>query len=101
VTVKERIQLLVEQLDERQAEAALVLLDRFVTMEMPGSLVVADDIGQSSNPSGHVLTSESPLWGIVGLVVDDGPTDVSENVDKYLAGAYGDAQSGADAGGER
>jgi hypothetical protein len=92
VTVKERIHLLVEQLDERQAEAALVLLDRFVTMEMPESLGVSDDIGQSSSPSGHLLTSESPLWGIVGSVIDDGPTDVSENVDRYLANAYGDVR---------
>jgi hypothetical protein len=91
VTVKERIHLLVEQLDERQAEAALVLLDRFVAMEMPGSLGVSDDVGQSSSPGAHRLTSESPLRGIVGLVTDDGPTDVSENVDRHLADAYGDA----------
>jgi hypothetical protein len=70
----------------------LVLLDRFVTLEMPGISVVSDDVGQSSSPSGHLLTSESPLWEIVGLVTDDGPTDVSENVDRYLADAYGDVR---------
>ena len=93
MTVKERIHLLVERLDERQAEAALVLLDRFVAMETLGSTMAPDDAGQPSSPTGHRLTSESPLWGIVGLVDDDGPSDVSENVDKYLADAYGDVRA--------
>jgi hypothetical protein len=88
VTAKERIHLLVERLDERQAEAALVLLDHFVAMETLASAVGTVGNG-SSRPRGHLLTSESPLWGIVGLVADDGPSDVSENLDKYLADAYG------------
>ena len=92
MTVKERIHLLVERLDERQAEAALVLLDRFVSMETLGGEVVPDDV-RSGSPRGHPLTSESPLWEIVGLISDDGPSDVSENVDKYLADAYGDRRS--------
>ncbi|MEA2598675.1 MAG: hypothetical protein QOF01_5144 [Thermomicrobiales bacterium] len=83
MTVKERIHLLVEELDEQQAEAALVLLDRFLTTET-GHGGVAEAEGPSrSNPPGHLLTSESPLWGIVGLVADGGPIDTSENVDKY------------------
>ena len=92
MTVKERIYLLVERLDEQQAEAALVLLDRFVTMEMPAAEAAPDD-SRSRTPSGHALTNESPLWGIVGLIPDDGPSDVSENVDKYLAEAYGNVSA--------
>ncbi len=35
------------------------------------------------------FTKSDPLWGIVGMLKDDGgPTDVSDNVDKYLAEAY-------------
>lgn len=40
---------------------------------------------------GKVFTKDDPLWDIVGLLKDDGgPTDVSANVDKYLAEAYAD-----------
>jgi hypothetical protein len=36
-----------------------------------------------------VFTKDDPLWGIVGMFkADGGPTDVSDNVDKYLAEAY-------------
>jgi hypothetical protein len=36
-----------------------------------------------------VFTKDDPLWEIVGMLkADGGPTDVSENVDKYLAEAY-------------
>src|SRR5687768_13468965 len=38
-----------------------------------------------------VLTKDDPMWNIVGMLKDDGgPTDVSTNVDKYLAEAYSD-----------
>lgn len=37
------------------------------------------------------LTRDDTLWNIVGCIPDHrGPTDVSENVDKYLADAYAD-----------
>lgn len=37
------------------------------------------------------LTRDDTLWNIVGSIPDHGgPTDVSENVDKYLADAYAD-----------
>jgi hypothetical protein len=47
-------------------------------------------VPQASRPRSRarVFTKNDPLWGIVGLINDDGPTDVSENVDKYLAVAY-------------
>jgi excisionase family DNA binding protein len=38
---------------------------------------------------GHIFTFDSPLWDLVG-VIEDGPTDLAENHDKYLADAYGD-----------
>jgi hypothetical protein len=42
----------------------------------------------------RVFTKDDPLWNIVGLIKDDdGPTDVSSNVDKYLAEAYLDTHA--------
>ncbi|GEM_PF-1170053 len=39
----------------------------------------------------RVFTKDDPLWNIVGIFKDDGgPTDVSANIDKYLADAYSD-----------
>ncbi len=36
------------------------------------------------------MTFEDPLWDIVGMIDDDGPTDMAENHDRYLADAYAD-----------
>ena len=38
----------------------------------------------------HPFTMDDPLWNIVGIVKDDGPTDAAVNHDKYLAEAYAD-----------
>jgi excisionase family DNA binding protein len=40
--------------------------------------------------SGKPLDFESPLWDRIGFIDDDGPTDMAENHDKYLAEAYAD-----------
>src|SRR5688500_85195 len=39
-------------------------------------------------PEGRPFTFDDPLWDIVGMIDDDGPTDASVNHDKYLADAY-------------
>ena len=39
---------------------------------------------------GTPLSFDSPIWGIVGIVKDDGPMDGSINHDRYLADAYAD-----------
>src|SRR5438105_119279 len=39
-------------------------------------------------PKGKPFTMNDSLWNIVGMASSDGPGDVSENVDKYLAEAY-------------
>lgn len=36
------------------------------------------------------LTFDDPLWDLVGMIKDDGPTDMAENHDKYLADIYAD-----------
>lgn len=58
-------------------------LDAFVT---PVLLAEADDAESGSRP----LSFDAPIWQLVGIIDDDGPTDGSTNHDKYLAEAYGD-----------
>jgi hypothetical protein len=48
-------------------------------------LVPAVRIGRSR---GKPTDTTDPLWNIVGLVRSNGPGDVAENVDAYLAEAY-------------
>lgn len=39
-------------------------------------------------PQGKPFTMDDPLWDMVGLVRSDGPGDVAERTDTYLAEAY-------------
>lgn|SRR5487761_1302395 len=41
-------------------------------------------------PRGKAITADDSLWNIIGIAKDERATDVSENVDKYLADAYAD-----------
>jgi len=43
----------------------------------------------SSAGEGYIFTFDSPLWDLVGAI-EDGPSDLAESHDTYLAGAYGD-----------
>lgn len=43
---------------------------------------------------GKPFTFDDPLWDIVGMIDDDGPTDLSVNADNYLADAYADLHEG-------
>ena len=38
-------------------------------------------------PNSRTLTMDDPLWSVVGLIKDAGPTDASSNKHKYLTGA--------------
>jgi hypothetical protein len=44
--------------------------------------------GSETNPLSRPTSSDDSLWNIVGLVSGNGPGDVSENIDAYLAQAY-------------
>jgi hypothetical protein len=92
VTTKERIHLLVNRLDERESEAALILLNRLVSPSRSAMTDAnnVDVVAEREIPVHHQLTSDSPLWSIVGLDTSEGPGDVSEHHDKYLAEAYAD-----------
>ncbi len=44
------------------------------------------------------ITADDPLWNIVGIIDDDGPTDMAENHDYYLAEAYMDLHINSNSG---
>jgi len=41
--------------------------------------------GQGTAQRGKATSASDPLWAIVGLGQSDGPSDVAENIDTYLA----------------
>ncbi len=43
---------------------------------------------KKSRRKGQPIREDDPLWDIVGMAHSDGPGDVADNVDKYLAEAY-------------
>jgi excisionase family DNA binding protein len=55
---------------------------------------VQPDHRQDDSLKGQPFTFDDPLWDIVGMIDDDGPTDLSINTDKYLADAYSDLHEG-------
>ena len=58
-------------------------LDAFLS---PIDAVSRDDTELEGRP----MSFDDPLWKLVGMVKDGGPTDVSVNHDRYLAEAYAD-----------
>ncbi|MEA2597529.1 MAG: Helix-turn-helix domain [Thermomicrobiales bacterium] len=58
-------------------------VEHFVTPVVPNN----ERTGLTDRP----FTFDDPLWDIVGMIDDDGPTDVSINADTYLANAYADS----------
>jgi hypothetical protein len=53
-----------------------------------------DEKASSRRPRKKTFTKADPLWNIVGMLKADGdPTDVSDNVDQYLAEAYLDTHA--------
>lgn len=75
-----------EQLMQAADEVALSGRRRIVRVHGKEIALVPQPRRPRSRPK--VFTKDDPLWGIVGLIDDDGPTDVSSNVDEYLAEAY-------------
>jgi excisionase family DNA binding protein len=59
-------------------------VEQFVT---PIASAAADS--SSAAGEGHSFSFESPLWDVVGAI-QDGPADLAENHDRYLADAYAD-----------
>ena len=106
MTTREAIHHLVDVLDE---EAILAVLDDVRTLADEHRPATGEIAGSAAYPRplewlkvGRPTSEDDPLWNIVGMVGDeyDGPTDVSENVDKYLAEAYADLHEDDDSAGD-
>ncbi|MGH2531698.1 MAG: hypothetical protein ACRDJW_05270 [Thermomicrobiales bacterium] len=87
MSVKEELYHLVGSLDEATAAEALRYLRSLSDHQVQ---VAAEDADRAAIAASKPFSLDDPLWNIVGLIDDDGPTDVSENKYKYLAEAYGD-----------
>jgi hypothetical protein len=97
MTVKERLHAIIDELDDHTVaemlEFVLQQADRAEEPQVqtssspgPGVDVDRESLWQVARP----VTSDDPLWTIVGLVDDNGPTDMSANKHAYLAKIYGD-----------
>ncbi len=100
LTIQEAAQLLrVSAITVRRHVAAgtlpAVRVGRSIRIEREQIERFATPVSESPNrdvqpiPEGMVLTPESPLWQIIGII-SDGPPDLAENHDAYLAEAYSD-----------
>jgi hypothetical protein len=94
-SLKDEIYHLVNSLDEERAEEALRLLRLLVDEEAEQLFVTSrrnlEDLEAIAASSAFGF--DDPLWNIVGIIEDEGPTDVSENKYHYLAEAYADRQT--------
>lgn len=69
----------------RNVRVRMEAIERFVTPVAPQT----DEL-ETAEEESKPFSFDNPLWDIVGIIHDDGPTDVSSNKHKYLAEAYGD-----------
>ena len=97
MTIKEQLHQVIEELDEEHASKVLTFAlgvaspDVLTTPELargrePGVDVDRESLWRIARP----VTADDPLWRIIGMIDDDGPTDVASNKHKYLDEAYGD-----------
>jgi len=88
-TVKNDLHQLVDSLDdERLGEARALLQGLLLTRNADVSVAAAQEKNELALAS--PFTFNDPLWGIVGII-KDGPADLSERHDHYLADAHGDS----------
>lgn len=95
MTVKEQLHQIIDDLDDERAEAALVVLIKLSDEPAPARdsrrMRVSRDINTPEElmAIARPTSADDPLWNIVGMV-KDGPPDLAENHDTYLAEAYAD-----------
>lgn len=91
MTVKDEIHQLIDGLDDAQTLAVLDYLHR---LSANGDSLTTEQLTEAVDDDAWEIrdskpfTMDDPLWDIVGIGRSEGPTDVSENVDHYLAEAY-------------
>lgn len=88
-TTKDELHAIVESLDESDLSTALTILRGISTSDSDRAQDgTVDVLPQRSGDSD--VEPQHPWYDFIGIIDDDGPTDVSENHDKYLADAYMD-----------
>jgi hypothetical protein len=94
MTVKEAIHQLIDQLPDDDADRVLAYLRsirRASTIGTEHTQTVEKHVESLEwMKLGEPTSEHDPLWRIVGLVNQDGPTDVARNLDDYLAEALFD-----------
>ena len=91
MTVKEMIHRMVDELPDEDAESVYAyLLVANDSGSQPGSpyASMTKDEPAEWMKLGKPTSADDPLWNLVGIIDDDGPTDVAGNHDKYLAEAH-------------
>ena len=97
MTIKEQLHQVIDELDDERAREVLTFAMRATSRDVfampepspfpePGVEVDRESLWQIARP----VTADDPLWGIIGMIDDDGPTDMASNKHKYLAEVYGD-----------
>lgn len=101
MTTREALLSVVETLSDEEVARVLGYADaishgrRHVNGTFVDRSIPTDDDEEHDDELTHVVPKAgfapgSPLWDLVGFIKTDGPTDMAENHDKYLAEAYGD-----------
>ncbi len=98
MTVRETLRSAVETLSDEESARVLGYVEAIAALrghangvpveDLPAEDEYVDELAQLVPKAGFSLGS--PLWDLVGFIKTDGPTDMAENHDKYLAEIYGD-----------
>lgn len=74
---------------EKAAEAPVILEANGIRYHLSREDTRSPDASEATL-EGTPISADDPLWNIIGLWQsdEDGPTDVSQNKDRYLADAY-------------
>ena len=94
MSIKDAIHQLVDEMPEEDADLVLGYLRSLAGSEttatrVPGELRMSD-AERALLERAKPLTLDDPLWGLIGVIDDDGPDDRAANHDKYLADYYSD-----------
>ena len=92
MSAKEAIHQLVDELPDEDADRVLAFLravsnDGTTGSDTLGELRVSES-ERAQLEQAKPFTFDAPLWGLIGIVDDDGPDDLAANHDKYLADIY-------------
>ncbi len=83
VTTSAELRRVAEQVRQTRQPVPLTQGDEVIAVVQP-----APKVGRKQRPARRAAAPNTWLTNLIGLGASDGPGDVSENVDHYLAQAY-------------